>query len=151
MPNYDAITRSAIARYRFVDGLTFKELSTKMEGVNASTARRYCARLKESFPEASNEDLVRIASKKRPRGDCTRVKPGSRASLAIRNAVRAQRASVEAANLALQRTRDPTVKEPLKELSANTVRNILNSKAHCEKDPFDQHPIVAKRVGSTKK
>jgi hypothetical protein len=62
MRHYDAVTRSAIARYRFLDCLTYEELSTRIEGVDASTARRYCARLKSSFPEASNEELVRIAS-----------------------------------------------------------------------------------------
>jgi hypothetical protein len=113
MTQNSAVKRTQIAHARFIEGYSFKRISTEIEGVTSQYAQMFCRRLKTSNPNASPQELVEIAGKTKPRGLTTRVQPGSTASIQIREAVRgwgSEQSQVKTANQVLQKTRDLTVR-----------------------------------------
>ena len=149
MPFLDQKSRILTVQYRFVDRLPWNTIATKINGANPDQVRKFCAQLKTRHPDASVDELIEIAGQKKTRGDRTRVKPGSNASLKIRDAIRERNApqgQVEVANYTLGRMRRNDAREPLKELSNKQVHNICKQKAHCKPDPFDTRPIPRKRA-----
>ena len=90
-----------------------------------------------------------IADQKKRRDNTRRVKPGSNASLKIREILQESHArynQVETANYTLHQMRRNDAREPLKELSNKQVHNICINEAHCKQDPSDNHPLLRKRA-----
>ena len=149
MPHLDQKGRFLTAQYRFIDRLSWTSIASKIDGANPNQVRNFCAQLKTRHPNASPNELVDIAGRKKRRGDTTRLKPGSNASLKIREVLRGTGASespVEVANYTLERMRRNDAREPLKELSNKQVHNICMDIAHCKQDPIDSRPLTRKRA-----
>ena len=149
MPQLDQKGRILAAQYRFINRLSCPSIATNIDGANADQVRQFCTRLKKRHPNASPRELVDIAGQKKRRGDTTRVKPGSNASLKIREVLRGTGASegqTEMANYTLSKMRRNDAREPLKELSNKQVHNICMDEAHCKQDPVDSRPLPRKRA-----
>ena len=87
MPQSGDAARGMIAQYRYVDNLAWTEISRRIPAVTPDGARKFIKHLEMSYPHASTKELIELAAQKKPRGSNQRVKPGSKASIAIRDAL----------------------------------------------------------------
>ena len=57
MAEYDDLTRGAILTYRFVDGISYEAIATKIPHINADGARKLCTRSKQ---RAKSNNITKI-------------------------------------------------------------------------------------------
>ena len=148
MPKLNDLKRGLVAQYHFIDKYGWIDIASRVKGATPDGARKLCNRLELDHPNASPQQLVDFAAQKKPRGNTQRVAPGSKESIAIRDAIRGPydlQPQVEAVNRVWNHMRKKEVREPLKELGNRQAYNILLSKEHCAADPHDQRPISRKR------
>ena len=84
MPQLDQKGRILAAQYRFINCLSCPSITTNIDGANADQVRQFCTCLKKRYPNTLSRELVDIIGQKKRRGDMTRVRSGSNASLKIR-------------------------------------------------------------------
>jgi hypothetical protein len=100
--------RAIILQYRFCDGMEFDEIASRLHGVTATAAQKFCSRTLQRT-NSTNIDALLAHKDPLPRhGHPRRVEPGSEASVRIREATRGQykfQKQVDAANNAFERVR----------------------------------------------
>lgn len=151
MVDYTEAKRVLIAERRFVQGLQFKQIEKQIDGVNAAGAQTLCKRLQSQYPEATPAELVEHASKRNRHGKPARIEPGSIESTTIREKLRTDYRYFdqhEAANRVFEQLHhEPRpVRKALRELGAQQVHNIAQSREHCVADPVNQKPINRNRT-----
>lgn len=147
--------RHVILQYRFVDGLSFPEISNKMKGVTTDAARQFVYRTRQRAGSDNIADLLANSGDKPGRGRPARVPPDSIASGRLRQYTRGQgkyQSQVEAVNQAYKRVRTCQLnlrsgaRKPLGDLAPQQVHNITQGKAHSAKDSIDSRPISRLRA-----
>ena len=129
MPDYSTANRTLIARYRFVDGLSYAEIASRVSDITVDGAKSLCHLLRARYPDASPEDLVQYAPIRHRKGKGPRIQPGSVASIEIRAGLRTHYRSYlqpYAGNrLFQQHTGEPQPpRYPFRELGAQQIHNI---------------------------
>jgi hypothetical protein len=144
--------RAIIIQYRFVDSLSFREISSRVQGVTAAGAKKLCQRTQKRANSNKITKLLTNSSVLPRTGAPRRVEPGSRHSKRIRNAVRTRykfHSQEDAANEANSRVRNIN-RKPLTQLNVKQVHNITQTEAHGRhqygKDGLDARPITRKRA-----
>lgn len=148
MSEIPVFKRSMILQYRLVDKFTYPEIATRIDGVSADSARKFCDRTQQ---RAKSTDITKLLAEVNPlprSGRPRRVEPGSDASTRIRAHVRGVgrfQKQTEAVNNNLHVIRDnriTTQRRVLGELKAQQVHNICQGPHHSAADPIDSRPIT---------
>ena len=139
--------RAIILAYRFQLQFTFDEIADRLLQ-SKSTIHSFCNRV---YKDAQSDDLFTLlehVKNNAGRGRKELVKPGSRASVAIRENVRGSlkyQEQFKAANAVTNKTVLKELDVNIPRLSVGTVHKVLKHSKHCQLDPFDQKPIKRKR------
>lgn len=139
--------RYAIIVYRFQEGLSYGQISTKLNidrKAIASLVQRTIARSRS----LNLDDLQEAVAVQARAGRNKRAEPGDPLSRAVRDGVQRydHYAPERAANHHIHRRQvlgelDPNIRH----LGAQQVYNILHQKEHCEQDPYQQQELSRKR------